>query len=126
MGTIKATVEHINDDAMRVTWLNMAATDIGEAFSGMHEYADRSVSVFQGGGSGFNGGTITIQGSPNFVKDGIGAFWSTLNSPSETPLLITSDKIRGVLEYVESIRPLAGAGIDNVTVILNCKRLRRG
>lgn len=123
MATIKPTVEHINDDAMRVTW-ELTTNDVGEAFSGMHEYADRSVSVFGSGGSNFNGGSVTIQGSPDFTANGASAFWDTLNSPSETPLNITSNKIRGVLEYVESIRPVA-AGVGQVKVVLNCKRLRR-
>lgn len=121
MAVKKPTQEHINDDAMRITWAHIGAGDTCEPFSGMSEYADRSVSVFDAGGSGFNGGSITIQGSPNYLSVGANAYWDTLNSPSETPLNITSSKIRAILEYVESIRPSPNA-VGDVTVILNVKR----
>lgn len=126
MATINHVVEHINSDAMRVTWAHLTNGDVGQPFSGLSEYADRSVFVFGDGGSAFDGGSVTIQGSPNFVKDAAAAYWDTINSPSETPLNIASNKIRAVLEYVESIRPSAAGGAAmNVTVVLVAKRLRR-
>jgi hypothetical protein len=125
MATIPALVEFPTTDAMRITWANMNTGDVGEAVSSMHEYADRSVIAIDAGGGGFGGGSITLQGSPNHIKDAATAFWETIHSPSETPIIITANGWRAVLEYVESIRPAASAAIANVTVILICKRMRR-
>lgn len=127
MATVPHLAEHINADAMRITWSHLANGDVGQPFSGMSEYADRSVFVFGDGGAAFDGGSVSIQGSPNFLVDAANAHWETLNSPSETPLNISSNKARAILEYAESIRPSAvGGGGMNVTVIVNAKRIRRG
>ena len=109
---------NLNDDAIKFTWTPVQQNDTCLAATGLSEFDDRTVHI-EGVPSG---ATIAIQGTAS------GGGYATLNDTFGSPLsFTTTDKIRAVTEYVDSIKPVLSGGDGSTawTVTLLCKRKRK-
>lgn len=117
MAERKHVVDPINDDARLITWSGIQASDTCDVVASLSEYDDRTVRV-----SGvFDGATLSVHGSPD------GSGFSVMNDPFGVALDCTVEKMRALVEYVQSIKPvLSGGGAGtNLTVHLLAKRKRK-
>lgn len=124
MATIKRTLVS-KPSEMVVIWkwegLTTGSLDGDPLGPDQLEYVDRTIQVVSGGGAGFDGGTVVIQGS----NDGVN--WVTLNAPGNSALSFTSAALRQILESAAYIRPLLSGGTTpDVDVILVGRRATRG
>ena len=115
MATIQPTVTFPSSDSVKVVWTTVTENDTAATYSGMSEYADRTVQFTGTPGSS----TMLFEGSnddTNFV---------TLNDPLGTAISLSSNGLRQVLEYTESVRPrFTGGSGQSVTTTLVAKRMR--
>lgn len=120
MTTVSATVQHINDDAVRVVWAGLTVGDVGGGYAGMSEFSDRSIQTT---GTFGVGGVVIFTGSNNDGTD-----YAVLSDPGGVSLMLISAKIKQVTEYTQAVRPevTAGDGTTAITVTMVAKRLRRG
>lgn len=92
-------------------WLGLAATEEGDPLKLPKGASLSAIHALSGGGSGFNGGTITIQGTVN------GSDWFTLkNAPGGDNVTFTADGYVELSSGAAAIRAVAGAGVSNVDV----------
>lgn len=93
-------------------WENLLNGDTGESIS-LPKHSDRSIQVI---GTFGGGGICTIQGT----NMNTGETWATLADPQDNALIITSAKIKAILENTYKIRPniTAGDGTTNLNVYL--------
>lgn len=96
-----ATIEH--DGGNPVKWETITENDEGQPIR-KPARADVCVHVKSGGGAGFGGGNIPIEGS----NDGV--TWVTLKDLSGTALEFTAEDINTVRDNVEYIRPGSPTG----------------
>lgn len=91
------------------TYTGMTASDAGDPI----QVADGSlaaVHALSGGGTGFNSGTLTIQGSLD------GTNWFTLRDVAGTDVTFTAEAYFEICTAVSYIRPLCDASIGDVDV----------
>ena len=94
---------------MLVTWTNVTNADTCHAVR-FPEYSDRSIHV-----SGvFDGGSVQIQGSNNG-----GVSFAVLSDPTETAIILASEKIRAILENTDYIMPVASGGGSFQSLIIS-------
>lgn len=104
-----------------ITWTltSVPTTDTFEAVE-WGGTGDRSIQAFGAvGATGFNGSTVTIQGSND------GTNWVTLTDPSNTAITFTASGLKQVTEITRYIRPslsVATGGSSTFTVTLFARR----
>lgn len=113
----KPTVTSLNDDAVRVSWGPLVQGDTCDAFSGLSEYADRSVQIK----GTFGGATLAVKGSND------GSNFETLTDPLGSAISRTTDGLKQITEYTHLVNPVltGGDGNTSITVTLVAKRQRR-
>lgn len=97
---VSASAGRGDGSAIVVTWTPVTSADTCHPVR-YPEYADRSIHV-----SGtFDGATVQIQGSNNG-----GASFASLADPTETTILISSERIRAILENTDYLMPVISGG----------------
>jgi len=92
-------------------WSNLGAAVQGTALKLPRKGALLAVHAFDDGGSGFNAGTVTMQGSVD------GTNWFTLKThPGGGDVTFDADGYEEVSTGVNYIRPSTDATVSNVTV----------
>ena len=115
MTTINPTVTFPSSDSVKVVWATVTENDTAASYSGLSEYSDRTVQFTGTEGSS----TMTFRGSNDETN------FEILNDPLGTAISLSSNGLRQILEYTESVKPVfAGGSSQSVTVTLVAKRVR--
>lgn len=115
-GTAKTVTPYPELNLLRVNWLLIPVSTVGDPDTLHQDFADRCVQVTGTFGAG---GSVTIQGSNDD-----GTTWSTLKDAFGTALTFTSAGIAQITELPQYIRPSVTAG-DGTTAI-NVRIFMRG
>lgn len=115
MPTIKPTYERIDDNAVRLTYAEMANGDDGEPFQ-LPDFPDRSVQVTGTLGAG---GTLTVEGANDDTPT-----YHALTDPQGNSLAINALKVEKIQELTRLTRPrvTAGDGTTSLNVSVYCRR----
>ena len=109
-----AVVNYNNEANQKFTYLTMGGSDTGQpVFMDAGVGLLLSVQAVVGGGSGFDGGTLTIQVSND------GTNWSTIKDVNGTDSAFTANGMVEISTGAQFIRPSADASIDDVDVIFS-------
>lgn len=119
MAQIKAEVQTMGSAAVRITWSNMKAGDVGEPTT-FARYMDRSVQVR--GVLGVGGG-VAIKGCNDDPKK-VGAEFVHLTDMRGNDLVVRTPKIEQIEDCTFAIQPEIEGGDANtdVTVILYARK----
>lgn len=103
-----------------VEWTGMVASQNGVAFP-FSKFPDKTIEVFESVSNGFNGGTITMQGTNDKrgSSDPDNAAWLTLKDLDGTPLTFTANDGGSLKENYRFVRPSPGVNILGVTCVIN-------
>lgn len=123
MATVNPSIKRFGEHTAVVTWANIAAGDTVNPIGAQHtDFADRNVQMESGGGSGFNGGTVTLQGSNEETPTN----WQSLTDPQGNAIAKTAAALEQITEATVWVRPSPGASVANVTVTMLMRRGRGG
>jgi hypothetical protein len=109
-----AEVTYTNVANQKFTYTGISASDTGQEITmdgGIGLLC--SVQVLDGGGTGFNAGTLTIQISNDNTN------WATLKDVHGTDAAATADSMFELSTGAQYMRPLADASIGDVDVIFS-------
>lgn len=110
IGGVSSAAGRGDGSTVIVTWTPVTSADTCHPVR-YPEYADRSVHV-----SGtFDGATVQIQGSNNG-----GVSFAALADPTETTIVLTTERIKAILENTDFIMPVVsgGGGAQSLTIAI--------
>lgn len=106
-----AVVDHTHDRRQLYTWTELGASDTGDpVFMNAGWGVAANVTCVDGGGSGFNAGTVTIQVSNDNTN------WMTLKDIHGTDVEFTANGTFEISTVAQYIRPSCDGSISNVDV----------
>lgn len=109
-----AVVDFVNVANQKFTYTTLSASDTGQPiFMDAGVGLLLNIQTLDGGGSGYNTGTLTIQVSND------GTNWNTIKDVHGTDATFTANGVAEISTGAQLIRPSADASISDVDVIFS-------